>query len=132
MMALLVPPSALSAAAERIKNKRDGIKEQLDLLKQADVQLASLECALSVELERSLGNVEKAFVALRENLSEKEKHCKIELQEAAEKRMKKMKDWREERSKVCASATDVSKCVACTWFVPCGSTVYKDCYGLPH
>lgn len=109
---MAVPPSALSVAAQRIKNKGDGVKEQLDVLKKADVQLASLEYALCTELERSLSNVEQAFGALRENLNEKEKHCYMKLQEAAEKRIKKMKDWREERSKVCASATDVSKRVA--------------------
>lgn len=130
---MALPPSALSVAAERIKNKRDGVKEQLDLLKQADVQLESLECALSMELERSLCNVEKAFVALRENLNEKEKHCNMELQEAAEKRMKKMKDWRKERSEVCASAADVSKRVACGLhhITEYGTTVYKDLYGVP-
>lgn len=107
-------PSALSVVAHRIKHKSDGIKEQLDLLTKADIQLASLESALSMELERSLCNVERTFVALKESLNEKEKQCYLALHESAEKKMKRMKMWREERSKVCASATDVSKLVVST------------------
>lgn len=101
-------PSAAAVAAQRIKSKEDGIKEQLAVLKRVDEELASLEYAITVELEASLSDVENRFMLLRECLKEKETQCYMRLRDAAEKRMRKIKAWREKRTEVVASAADVS------------------------
>ena len=101
--------SALTVAAQQIKSKEESVKNQLTVLEKAEKELASVECSLTKELDESLCDVQRRFLLLRESVNEKEAECCFKIREAAEKRMKTIKTWREKKSEVGALATNVSQ-----------------------
>lgn len=101
--------AVLTAAEQRLKGKENDVKSQLAMLEKSEKDLALVECTMTEEIQESLCDIQRKFVILRESFNEKEAYCCLKIREAAEKRMKAIKTWREKSSEVCARARDVSR-----------------------
>ena len=103
--------SSSKVLTQRIKNKKEGVIEQLNALEKAKGELEAVTVAVDEELEASLCFVKDYFSLVQELVDEKKKECYHVLKEIVTEQKTKIQEWTAKVKKAVCKTSKVDTCI---------------------